>query len=148
MDNMQYGISVRKGDLEISVQGDKEWVEGKFKELLSEEKLKPTNEMKHKEVSETLGEFLGEKGDPKTHTDVVAAFAYWLFKKQGLSTFNAKDILACYDTTRRPKPKNANMIINANVKTHLFAEAPDKKDGLKAWVITGTGETYVEQMKA
>jgi len=33
------------------------------------------------------------------------------------------------------------------VTSHLFAEAKEKKDGLKAWVITRTGEEYVEQMK-
>jgi hypothetical protein len=29
----------------------------------------------------------------------------------------------------------------------LFAEAREKKDGLKAWILTRTGEEFVENMK-
>jgi hypothetical protein len=150
MDNMPYKIGIRKGDFQIIVQGDKEWVESKFKELLSEHEItraapeKITNETSNS--GETLGEFLDLKGNPEKHTDTVAIFAYWLFKKEGLQCFNVKDIISCYDMTRKAKPVNPNMIINANISTHLFAPAADKKDGFKAWVITRTGEKYVEQI--
>ena len=144
---MPYKIGLRKGDFEIVVQGDKEWVESKFKELTSENKISVLQEQPSPNIDSTLGEFLDSKGNPQKHTDLVAVYAYWLFKKQGLPSFNVKDVISCYDSTRRPKPTNPNMIINANVSTHLFAEAPDKKEGLKAWVITRTGENYVDKME-
>lgn len=148
MNNITYKMKFRKGDFEIEVQGDKEWVEVKFKELISEDfRASLPMELIKGEMPETLVEFLDSKGNPKKHTDVVAVYAYWLFKKEGFQSFNVKDIIDCYDKTRRVKSKNPNQIINANVASHIFAEAKERKDGLKAWIITRTGEEYVEKMK-
>lgn len=148
MENITYKIRFRKGDFEAEVQGDREWVEKKFKELVSEDfKDSLPKELGREDMPESLGEFLDIKGNPQKHTDVVAAFAYWLFRKEGFQSFNVKDIIDCYDKTRRVKPKNPNQIINANVSSHLFSEAGEKKDNLKAWVITRTGEDFVEKMK-
>ena len=148
MAEIPYRIKLRKGDFEVEVQGDKSWVESKFKELTTEEVIIPgVREAIPEGMPETLGEFLDQRGNPQKHTDVVAVFAYWLFKVEKMESFNAKDIVECYNRTRKTKPSNPNQIINQNVSTHLFAEATEKKDGYKAWVITRTGEQYVEQMK-
>jgi hypothetical protein len=147
MDNITYKIRYRKGDVEVEAQGDRDWVEKKFEELMSQ-KVKPRFEETQKSnMPETLGEFLGEKGNPQKHTDVIAVYAYWLFKKENMQSFNVKDIVDCYDKTRITKPANPNQIINANVSSHIFAEAPEKKEGLKAWILTRTGEEYVNQLK-
>jgi len=146
--DIPYRIKLKKADFELEVQGDKLWVESKFKELTTKEFSIPgAREAIPKGVPETLGEFLDQKGNPQKHTDVMAVFAYWLFKVEKMESFNVKDIVECYNRTRRTKPSNPNQIINQNVATHLFAEATEKKDGYKAWVITRTGEQYVEQMK-
>ena len=148
MIEVSYRIKVRKGDFEVEVQGDKRWVEGKFKELTSQEVAIPiTKEVEAKGMPATLGEFLDQKGNPSKHTDAMTVFAYWLFKVEKMESFNVKDIISCYDKTRKAKPSNPNQIINQNVARHVFAEAPSEKDSLKAWVITRTGEEYVEQMK-
>jgi hypothetical protein len=146
--DMPYRIRLKNGDFEVEIQGDKEWVENKFKELMTEKvAIAGVVETKTTGLPETLGEFLDQKGNPQKHTDVVAVYAFWLFRVEGMESFNVKDIVSCYDRTRRTKPSNPNMIINQNVATHLFAEALGKKDGYKAWVITRKGEEYVEQMK-
>jgi len=143
-----YRIKFRKGDFELEVQGDKDWVESKFKELTTQEVAIPETKGVEAEVTPaTLGEFLDRKGNPSKHTDTMAVFAYWLFKVEKMESFNVKDIISCYDKTRKAKPTNPNQIINQNVARHVFAEAPSEKDSLKAWVITRTGEEYVEQMK-
>lgn len=148
MNDTNYRIRVKQGDFEMEVQGDKDWVEGKFKELSTKEAIiSLQKEVGAKGMPGTLGEFLDQKGNPSKHTDSVAVFAYWLFKVEKMATFNVQDILECYDKTRKAKPSNVNQIINQNVASHVFAEASEKKDGLKAWVITRTGEEYVEQMK-
>jgi len=148
MADMPYRIRLRNGDFEVEVQGDKEWVENKFKELTTEKiAIAGIVETKTTGLPETLGEFLDQKGNPQKHTDVVAVYAFWLFRMEGMESFNVKDIVSCYDRTRRTKPSNPNMIINQNIATHLFAEASEKKDGYKAWVITRKGEEYVDQMK-
>lgn len=148
MDTTEYRIRVRRGDFEAEVQGDKDWVESKFKELMSQkDAISTSRAIKEGDMPGTLGEFLDLKGDPSKHTDSVAVFAYWLFKAEKMNSFNVQDILDCYDKTRKAKPSNVNQIINQNVATHIFAEASEKKDGLKAWIITRTGEEYVAQMK-
>jgi hypothetical protein len=148
VDNITYRIRFRKGDFEVETEGDKEWAEKKFKELISEEfKASLPKELRREGMPETLGEFLDSKGNPEKHTDIVAVYAFWLFRKEGFQSFNVKDIVECYNKTRKVKPTNPNQIINTNVASNLFAEASEKKDGLKAWVITRTGEEYVEQMK-
>jgi hypothetical protein len=148
VENITYKIRFRKGDFEAEAQGDREWVEKKFKELVSEDfKASLPKELSQEGMPDTLGEFLDIKGNPQKHTDVVAVYAYWLFKKEGFQSFNVKDIIDCYDKTRRVKPKNPNQIINVNVSSHLFSEASEKKDDLKAWVITRTGEDHVLRMK-
>lgn len=149
LNDIEYRIRLRKGDFEIEVQGDKDWVEKKFEELKTEKiSIAEVKEAeKPKGMPETLGEFLGLKGNPQKHTDTVAVFGYWLFKVEKIESFTVKDIVRCYDRTRKPKPSNSNQIINQNVATHIFAEAAEKKDRYKAWVITRTGEEYVEQMK-
>ena len=148
MSEITYRIKLRRKGFEVEVQGDKSWVESKFKELMTEKAgVAGLGEIAPMGMPETLGEFLDQKGNPEKHTDVVAVYAYWLFKVERMKSFNVKDIASCYDRTRRPKPSNPNMTINQNVATHLFAEALEKKDGYKAWVITRTGEKYVEQMK-
>jgi len=143
-----YKIKLRKGDFEIEVQGDKDWVESKFEELTTKEiSIAVAKVALPKGVPETLGEFLDQKGNPQKHTEVVAVFAYWLFKVEKMESFNVKDIVNCYDKTRQVKTSNPNQIINTNVASHLFAEAKEKKDGYKAWVITRTGEELVEKME-
>lgn len=147
MNDKQYVIRIRKGDFEVEVRGDMEWVEKKFKELTTKEPSIAGMKALPQGMPETLGEFLDQKGNPKKHTDVVAVFAYWLFKVENMKSFNVKDIIDCYDRTRRTKPSNPNQIINNNITNHYFVEANERKDGYKAWVITRTGEEYVEQMK-
>lgn len=143
-----YKIRIRKGESEIEVQGDKQWVEQKFKELMSENKQATLAASSSKEdVPTTLGELLEIKNNPQKHTELVAVYAYWLLKAEKQQTFNAKDILTCYDTTRRAKPKNANQIINADIQANLFAPANENKDGYKAWFLTHKGEEFVENLR-
>jgi len=148
MSETNYRIKYRKGDFEVEVQGDKDWVEKKFEEMTTKEiTIVGAKAPKKEGMPESLGEFLDIKGNPKKHTDIMAVFAYWLFKVEKMESFNAKDILGCYDQTRITKPEREHVAIDNNVKRHLFAEAKEKKDAVKAWVITKTGEEYVEQMK-
>jgi hypothetical protein len=148
MVEVPYRIRVKKGDFEVEVQGDKDWVEKKFKELTAESSsIGKKMEIQNTDIPQTLGEFLDQKGNPQKHTDVVAVYAFWLFRVEKMNSFNVRDIILCYEKTRKTKPSNPNTIINQNVKTHLFADAPERKDGYKAWIITRTGEEYVKELK-
>ena len=148
MDNIAYKLKVTKGDFEIEVQGDKQWVEEKFEELTGEEfQIAIAKKIETEIIPNTLVEFLEQKGNPQKHTELITAFAYWLYKVEKKESFNVKDIISCYDKTRRVKPKNANQIMNTNVRSNLFAEASEKREGYKAWILTHTGEQIVKDMR-
>jgi hypothetical protein len=150
MNEATYRIKYKKGNFEVEVQGDKEWVEEKFEELTNEEQPISSSIKEEKTVEDlpkTLVEFLEIRGNPKKHTDIAAVFAYWLLKAEKTSIFNGKDMATLYERTRTAKPKNLSDIIYRNVKKHIFAEAKEGKDGYKAYQLTRKGEEYVEQMK-
>jgi len=146
--SVNYRIRMRKGNFELEVQGDKEWVEAKFDELTTGENQEAPapSEPSEEQIPKTLGEFLEMKHNPQKHTELVAAYAYWLLKAEQKQSFNVKDIISCYDMTRRVKPKNPNQIINVNIRNNLFARASENKDGYKAWFLTHTGEEFVKNM--
>ena len=147
-----YRIRYRKGDFELEVQGDKEFVEQKFQELTEEEVI-PQKMRKTEErieggtvaLPESAAELLRLKGSPKRHVDISIAFSYWLFKKRGTDIFNINDIGECYNEARLKKPANTTDVMNRNQQKGYLVPAEEKKDNLKAWKITPSGEQYVEE---
>ena len=149
-----YSIKYKKGDLEIKVQGDKAFVEEKFKELLD---MKPEIVQKETHVpppeqslSEgdkkiSLAEFLGTK-NPKSHGDKILTFGYFLEKNRGYSAFNLNDIEACYKEARLPKTKNFSPYITQLIRGGYLVDAEEKKDNKKAWELTAGGLKYVEEL--
>jgi DNA-binding PadR family transcriptional regulator len=159
MSDANYRIRYKKGDFEVEVQGDKAWVVEKFEELKKD--IPPKAPLKIPSGSQpsasttddgtlpdSMVEFIKAKGNPSKHTDRAVLFAYWLFKKEDMSSYNIADIDNCYDQTRIPKPANTSDIMNKIQAQGFVAAVKEEKDGKKAWVITQTGEKYVEQMSA
>jgi hypothetical protein len=154
-----YRIRYKKGDFEIEVQGDKAWVEGKFEaisknmptvaQLPSPSGSQPTTTPEAVDTSlpSSIVEFIKAKGSPSDHTVIEVLFSYWLLKKENMASYNATDIQNCYDQARITKPANINGIMNQIQATGYVMEVKEKKDNKKAWVITGTGEKYVREMK-
>jgi len=146
-----YKLRFKKGDFEVEVQGDKEFVTTKFEELtkgktvsikIGEEEIVTAGEL-----PTSLAEFVKLKGDPKEHTELTMIFAYWLFKKENMDSFNVRDMEDCYSQTRIPKPTNLSDVMNRNQGKGLLVRSEGRKDGLVAWAITRSGEEYVEKMK-
>jgi len=154
MNDQRYIIRVRKGDFEIEVQGDKQWVENKFKELTSqvvtalkvETMAKAEEKPKGKgKLPVSLAEFLRQKGSPQQHIILVVLFGYWLFYKKNIQTFNVRDVSICYDDARIPESTNTSQYMNQAQAKGYFKRVEERKDGLVAWTITPTGEEYVEK---
>lgn len=141
-----YRIRIRKGDTEIEIEGDKEFVEKhieEFKEELSQipevplsegKSISPTIEREEKEQEPklkdlSLAEFYKIK-QPKDHNETVVVFAYWLTKKENKEEFKTGDISKCYDVARITKPKNTTQ--------HIQRAA----SGKKAWLTTGYKKEY------
>jgi hypothetical protein len=148
MTESNYKIRYKKGDFELEIQGDKEWVEQKLKELTESEMVaSEVLTSKTKTISGSLVEFLKSKGNPRSHTDKATIFSYWLFHKEKMNCYNIDDIEKCYDEARITKPKNITDVMNKIQKKGYVKPVPKEKNGKKAWIITQTGEEYVEKMK-
>jgi len=149
MSETNYKIKYKKGDFELEVQGDKAWVEAKFKELTkSEAILQPsvaTPETKPLGLPVSLAEFVKSKSSPDQHNVLVVIFGYWLIHKENLKSFNSKDIKKCYDDTRISESKNTSQYLNYAQGSGYFKRLDEEKDGLTAWTITPTGDEYVEK---
>lgn len=154
MNDIIYRIKYKRGEFEVEVQGDKDWVEKKFKELAQQagiEKAPSVAAMGERAqegegLPDSLVDLLLAKGNPSTHTDITMVWSYWLSKKKGLPCYNVNDIEDCYFEARIPRPSNTHQFMNENQGKGLLMPTPEKKDGKKAWIITRTGEEYVEQM--
>lgn len=161
VDESYYRIKYRKKDFEIEVQGDKEWVEKKFEALTNagyhentSTATKSTNEaspdanptqVTNPELS--VVEFLRSKGNPKTHTDRVLVFCYWLHYFKKIDSYNVKDIETCYSEARIIQPKNLSDSLNKVQKKGYIMPVSDEKEKMKTWVITQSGEEYINSLE-
>lgn len=154
-DEHSYRVKIKKGDSEVEIQGDKEWVEEKYKELSEflitsqpeplADLTKPPHISQPLSFPDSIMEFYNMKGSPKTHTDKAIIFAYWLSKKEGFVNYNYVDIETCYEKALIAKPGNTTDVMNRNQKKG-FLLVTTEKDNMKAWRITSSGEEYVENM--
>lgn len=164
MAEANYRIKYKNGDFELEVQGDKVWVNEKFKELFGGFPNKPQGTTTFAGVPpsantpvvtnvngipDSLIEFLKAKRSPNNQLDLAIVFSYWLRNKKKLTSYNKDDIESCFDEARITKPLNITDIMNKNQrKGYLMPPAEKLKDAKKAWIITQTGEDYVKQMNA
>lgn len=147
-----YVMRYKKGDFEIEVHGDKEFVEQKFKELLelkmaTKEEIAPITKPIGEGKKSALTEFLVSKGADITHGDRILIFGYYLDKFENQQIFNIKDISDCYRKTRTQPTKNFSQYIAGLVRQGYLMDAPQKKDGNKAWQLTTKGMEYVEDLE-
>lgn len=148
-----YRIKLKKGDFEVEIEGDKTWVETKFRELTtaevvvkpSEATQPPTTKAKTFSLPQSLAEFLNSKGNPKQHSILVVVFGYWLFHKENQKSFNLKDITKCYDDARIPESTNTSQCMNDAQGKGLLKRVDEKKDNQTTWTITQSGDQFVEK---
>ena len=94
-------------------------------------------------VDMDLTEFLAAK-KATTHPDRVVAVAYYTYHTQNGAGVTTQDLTDAYGRARLKRPQNFPDVIAACVRRGRLVEG-ERKDGLKSWVITRTGEAYVEQ---
>lgn len=92
----------------------------------------------------SIKEFLIQAG-PTNGVQTTLAIAYYLEKYDGVSPINAADIERGFRAAKEPVPSNINDKTNMCVKNGHLMEAEDKKDSMKAWVVTRSGEQVVEK---
>lgn len=113
--------------------------EERISKLESSFQAKP--EAVKKEVS--VKEFIISK-KPKNDVQKTLAIGYYLEKYRDFSSFNAKDLEEGFRAAKEKAPENINHRVIKNIEKGHMMEAGQKKDNLKAWVLTNSGEQSVE----
>ncbi len=88
-----------------------------------------------------LNEFLASK-KIGSHPDRIVAVAYYQLRK-GAGGVTTKDIADAYARARLRKPQNVHDVISTTIRRGFLVDG-EKKDGMRTWVITPTGEAHVE----
>lgn len=88
-----------------------------------------------------LPEFLASL-NVDSHPARVTAIAYYHFHTADGAAINTRDIIEGYTRARLRRPQNIPDVVATCVRRgHLVDKG--RKDGLKAWVITRTGDQFV-----
>ena len=103
----------------------------------------PTAERAVLPLESSPNEFLAATR-PSTHVDRVVAIAYYSLRTGNATGATVKEILAVYGAVRERQPKNIHDMIAQCIRRGLLIEAPERKNGAKAYVVTPRGEAYVE----
>jgi hypothetical protein len=91
----------------------------------------------------SIKEFILSK-KPKGDIQKTLVIGFYLEKYEGLDCFNREDLENAFRSAMETVPTNVGVDANENIKKGYFAEAREKKDKLKAWYLTNSGEECVE----
>lgn len=114
----------------------------KLEGLAFENVIKSKGQSK-REKKFSIKEFLRSKR-PKTDVRKTLAIGYYLEKYEGMSLYNVNDIKNRFRAGKEPIPTNTQAFVNQNIKNGHIMECPQKKDKKKAYVLTNSGEEFVE----
>jgi len=91
----------------------------------------------------SIKEFILSK-NPTDDIQKTLTVGYYLESYKGFSSFNKNDLEKGFRDSKEQVPTNINDKVNKNVERGYMMEADEKKESLKAWVLTNSGERYVE----
>jgi hypothetical protein len=74
----------------------------------------------------------------------VLAIAYFLEFVEGVPSFNITDLISAFRAAKERPPKNMNDAVNKNIARGFLMDAEERKDSLKAWCLTATGERQIK----
>lgn len=90
----------------------------------------------------SLKEFIISRA-PSNGVQMTLTIAYYLETYDGVSPFNAADLERGFRSARESVPANINDKANMCVRNGYFMEEKGKKDSMKTWVVTRSGEEAV-----
>lgn len=104
----------------------------------------PTKKTQGEGKKLSIKEFLLAK-KPTDDVQRTLVIGYYLEHFEGMDRFNAKDLADGFRSAKEPPPTNINDKVNLNIGKGYMMEAKEKKDKFKAWVLTNSGEKFVEE---
>lgn len=96
-----------------------------------------------RERKTSIKEFLMECG-PSDGVQMTLAVGYYLETSEGMDSFNKADIEKGFRSAKEKPPVNINDKVNMCIKNGHMMEAESKKDSMKAWTLTRSGEETVK----
>ena len=91
----------------------------------------------------SVKEFIINK-KPSGDVQKTLAITYYIEINEKTQSFNVEDLTHYFQLAKEPIPQNLNDKINMSIRKGHVMEAKEKKENKKAWVITNTGEQFVE----
>lgn len=120
-----------------------EALEERIKALEDKEFVPASQSLEQKQSKQvSVREFLLTK-ELNSSKDVTLAIGHYLESHTGLPSFNISDIEKAFRQAKIKPPANINDMVNKNINKGMVMEAEEKREGKKAWVLTGTGEEYI-----
>lgn len=90
----------------------------------------------------SIREFLKDKL-PSDGVRTTLCIAFYVEHYDGVSPFNKADLENGFRAAKEPLPPNINDKIGMSVKNGHMMEADSKKNAMKAWLVTRSGEEYL-----
>jgi hypothetical protein len=72
------------------------------------------------------------------------AIGHYLETQEQMASFNKADLEKGFRAAKESVPTNVNDKVNMSIKNGHMMEVAEKKDNLKAWVLTSSGEKYLQ----
>lgn len=91
----------------------------------------------------SIAEFLAQRR-VDSHPDRVVAIAYYHYHRHGGEGVTTKDLVEGYSRSRSKRPQNYPDVIASCIRKGYLVDG-GRRDGMKTWVITPSGEAHVEQ---
>jgi len=91
----------------------------------------------------SVKEFLRLK-KPNNDVQKTLAIGYYLEKNEKMPSFNVDDLHKAFKDAKEPKPSNVHAFVNQNIINGNIMDYGEKKEKKKAFVLTGSGERFVE----
>lgn len=92
----------------------------------------------------SIKEFIIDRA-PENGVQMTLAIGYYLEHHEETSPFNGADLEKGFRAAKEPVPGNINDKANMCVAKGHMMEEKEKKDNLKAWVLTRSGEEAVQK---
>ncbi len=156
-----YGLRFRKGDVEIEIQGDKNFVEKKFEELYSKifgaivpakqkiltevspiEKIVASEHLDSKDLREYMKKFR-----TTNNTEKMMVAARYLYERLNKKSFTLFDIKSIYKIMRWQTSKNPSSFLQKFRQKKYIYLLPQKRDGKPLYVLTEKGIKFTETLR-
>lgn len=153
MNDNNYRIRIKKGEIEFEVEGDKEFVKELYEEFETKTEIisgSNTENVQSKTGQEEQSIFkkysisqIYKSMKLKTNLDHIQFFAYWMLKKDDKKEFSINDIMEYFDQFSITKPKNPKRDFTTLIslkRGHLKIGSNDD-----SYSLTIDGINYIEE---